>query len=231
MSFLEIVLVIVAIFVGFKLLKFVGKALLWILGAIWYIIELIFKLIKFIFRKLGKILLFVAIGYLIFKFFSACNAGDFRTPTARITDLSIGYLTESDYNGGNFSDDAIAKRANFKNGAAQYMVIDLTVKTVQKNEGEEFVEVRTYLPENAIGMKLESAPTGNFEIVSEDGGTAVYTYYAIYPKKGDKKTVRIILKLEPETRGTDKFDVLISGTNGTRIGGKTHKTVTFRVNS
>lgn len=231
MSFLEIVLVIVAIFVGFKLLKFIGKALLWILGAIWYIIELIFKLIKFIFRKLGKILMFAAVVYLIFRFFSACNAGDFRKPTARITDLSVGYLTESDYNGGNFSDDAIARKANFKNGATQYMVIDLTVKTVQKNEGEESVEVRAFLPENAIVMKLESAPTGNFEIVSEDGGTAVYTYYTIYPKKGDKKTVRIILKLEPETRGTDKFDILISGTNGTRVNGKTHKAITLRANS
>ena len=231
MSFLEIVLVIVAIFVGFKLLKFIGKALLWILGAIWYIIEQIFKLIGYIFRKCGKLILFVAIGYLIIKFFSACNSGAFRTPTARITDLSFGYLTESDYNGGNFSDDAIAKKANFKNDATQYMVIDLTVKTAQKNEGEESVEVRTYLPENAIVMKLESAPTGNFEIVSEDGGTAVYTYYSIYPKKGDKKTVRIILKLDPQARGTDKFDILISGTNGTKIGGKTHKTVTFRVTS
>lgn len=231
MSFLEIVLVIVAIFVGFKLLKYVWALVVGIFKLIAWIIAGIFKLIRFLFRKLGKIFLFVLIGYFIFKFFSACNAGDFRKPTARITDLSVGYLTESDYNGGNFSDDAIARKANFKNGATQYMVIDLTVKTVQKNEGEESVEVRAFLPEKAIVMKLESAPTGNFEIVSEDGGTAVYTYYTIYPKKGDKKTVRIILKLEPETRGTDKFDILISGTNGTKVGGKTHKAITLRVNS
>lgn len=231
MSFLEIVLVIVAIFVGIKLLKYIWALVVGIFKLIAWIIAGIFKLIRFLFRKLGKIFLFVLIGYFIFKFFSSCSAGAFRTPIAKITDLSIGYLTESAYNGGDFSDDAIAKKANFKNGDSQYMVIDLTIKTKQKNEGTESVEVRTYLPENAIGMKLESAPTGNFEIVSEDGGTAVYTYYAIYPKKGDQKTLRIILKLDPQTRGTDKFDILISGTNGTRIGGKTHKTVTFRVNS
>ena len=111
------------------------------------------------------------------------------------------------------------------------MVIDLTIKTTLKNEGTESVEVRTYLPETAMSMKLESAPTGNFEIVSEDGGTAVYTYYTIYPKKGDKKTVRIILKLDPEMRGTEKFDIQITGTEGTKVKGTTHKTVKIRVGS
>lgn len=237
MSFLEIVLLIVAIFIGLALLKYIGRLLIGILkligaliSGIFKLIGGIFKLIGYLLRKLGKVLLFLALIFFIFKFVSSCNAGDFRKPTARVTDLSIGYLTESDYNGGNFSDDAIAKKANFGSGATQYMVIDLTIKTTLKNEGKETVEVRTYLPENALTINLESAPTGTFEIVSEDEGTAIYTYYAIYPKKGDKKTVRIVLKLDPEMRGTDKFDILIAGTENTKVKGKTHKTVTLRVN-
>ena len=229
MSFLEIVLIIVAIFIGIKLLKWIGKVLLGIFAFICYIIGQIFKLIGFIFRKLGKVLLFIVIIFLISKFISACNAGEFRRPTARIKNLSIGYLTESAYNDGNFSDDAITKKANFKNGNTQYMVIDLTIKTTRKNEGTESVEVRTYLPGNAISMKLESAPTSSFETVSEDGGTAVYTSYAIYPKKGDKKTVRIILQLDPQMYGSDKFDILITGTGDIEVKGKTHKSITLRV--
>ena len=153
------------------------------------------------------------------------------TPIARITNISVGYLTEGEYNSGNFADEAITKKANWSSGVPQYMVVDLTVKTILKNEGTDSVEIRTYLPENAVSMKLESAPTGNFEIVSEDDGTAIYTYYTILPSVGDKKTVRIILKMEPEMRGTDKFDIRISGTNGTAVKGKTHKAVTLRVSS
>ena len=104
MSFLEIVLVIVAIFVGFKLLKYIWALVVGIFKLIAWIIAGIFKLIGYIFRKFGKVLLYAVIIYFIFSYVSACRSGNFRTPTARITDLSFGYLTESDYNSGNFSD-------------------------------------------------------------------------------------------------------------------------------
>ena len=231
MSFLEILLVIGAIFIGFKLLKYIWAVFVGILKFIGFLISGIFKLIGYIFARLGKILLFFLVLYLIYRFFSACSAGEFRTPTARIKGLSVGYLTESAYNNGNFSDEDISSKANLAVGAPQYMVIDLTIKTTLKNEGTESLEIRTYLPGNALNMKLESAPTGKFETTSENGGTAVYTYYTILPGKGDKKTIRIILKLDPEMRGTDKFDILITGTEGTKVKGKTHKAVTLRVGS
>lgn len=231
MLLLEILMVIGFVVLAIKLLKYIGIILLGILKFIGFLISGIFKLIGYIFTRLGKILLFFLVLYLIYRFFSACSAGEFRTPTARIKGLSIGYLTESAYNNGNFSDEDISSKANLTVGAPQYMVIDLTIKTTLKNEGTESLEIRTYLPENAVGMKLESAPTGKFETVAENGGTAVYTYYTILPGKGDKKTIRIILKLDPEMRGTDKFDILITGTEGTRVKGTTHKAITLRVGS
>ena len=129
--------------------------------------------------------------------------------TADISGLKVGYLTEEAYNNGAFDESAITDEAEFAVGTPQYAVIDFTVKTTKKNDGDKWIKLYTALSDgNAVSMAIQDAPTGRVEI-GESDSSHIYTYYTIPSKKKDEKTVRMILKLVPNTSGEVDLNIAL----------------------
>ena len=215
MEFINIILIVGALILFRKLIKAI------IVG--------IFKFIKWIFVTLGKnikTIIFLGLIFLAYKYFTS-PAGDVMLhSTAKVNKLSIGYLTESAYNSGRFDDSDITETPDFTVGVPQYMVIDLNIKTIKKNEGGESIEIVTSLSDSSdMELKVQEAPTGKLETSEGE----VRMFYTIPRDKRDNKTVRIILRFIPRDEGSVHFDISMSGTEETLIRGKTQKKVTLHV--
>ncbi len=146
-------------------------------------------------------------------------------PAAEITELSIGYLTESTYNNGDYAETSITENPSSTDREPQYMVIDCRIKTlVNSSEAQSLkLEVRA-LTDFAATVTLQEAPTGKFELVEgEDGSMKFDLFYTIAANKNDEKTVRTILKLIPNVGGDTYVTISVSGDDQTEITGKTYE--------
>ena len=147
---------------------------------------------------------------------------------AVIKDFSVGYLTEDAYNHGEFDDSAITDKAEFTYGESYYAVIDFTVRTKKKNDGNESIKLSTSVSDTyALSMTIQDAPTGRVEI-SESNASEIVTYYTIPSKKRDERTVRVILKIVPRSSGEFSLNISIIG-DGIIIKGISDKNVPIRV--
>ncbi len=145
-------------------------------------------------------------------------------PVAEITDISVGYLTEGDYDHGRYSESSIAASTVFKNGSAQYMVLDFKIRTLADNGGSEEIGIITYLSnKNAMAMKIQEAPTGKIDEAAVNDGIMLHSLYSIPEKKGMEKTVRMILKLTPNIGNDVEFDIFVSVGRETVLVGEMHK--------
>ena len=153
------------------------------------------------------------------------SAGTNQNADAEITALSIGYLTESAYNGGNYSEDAITENADFASNALLYMVIDLNIKALSSADKERSLDVAVSLSDAfALTVTVQEAPTGKIESFTNEGGSLSYVLSYLLPaNKGETKSGRMILKLIPNVGGKTEITVLVSGGNAdTAVSGKTN---------
>ncbi len=165
---------------------------------------------------------------IILGVFSSCNA---TTPAAQIRDLSVGYLTKSDYDRGDYAESAVTADTVFTSGATQYAVIDFTIVALDDNDGNESVRITARASDNAaLDVTVEEANTGKMETVKNDDGSEAFDlFYTVPTAKDTEKTVRLILKLTPNVSGDVGLDILISGGNGATVIGETQRSLTLRV--
>lgn len=146
-----------------------------------------------------------------------------------ISDLSIGYLTEKDYNHGEYDESSITKIASFENDSPLYAVIDVRVKALTNNLVSEKINIMTYLSDkSAASMKIQEAPTGNTEDTIDGNRQKLLAVYTISEKKGEEKVVRMIIKLVPREERPAKLDIFISVGDRTVLGGDTHASDALR---
>ena len=140
-----------------------------------------------------------------------------------ISDLTLGYLTEKDYNHGEYEESSITSSASFENGSPLYAVIDVRVKALTNNLISEKINIMTYLSDRSVAtMKIQEAPTGNTEDSVDGNRQKLLAVYTISEKKGEEKTVRMIIKLVPTVERPAKLDIFISVGDETILGGDTH---------
>ena len=152
-------------------------------------------------------------------------------PVAQVTALSVGYLTEKDYNKGNFSDSSISSEALLTSGTPHYMVLDLNIKSLFDNDGTESFRVMTYVSDaSTVGMKIQDAPTGTFEELALNGGVRIQAYYTLPLQKNGERTVRMILKLMPVNTGAMEFDIFVFGESKGDVSGDFHRFETLLIN-
>jgi len=165
------------------------------------------------------------------------NYGNYVTPqsasaeignTAGNTDvecpsLSVGYLTEYNYNEGDFSDEAMSPEPFFDNRQSSYMVIDLVIASPALDASGGFVDLLVHVSDKkAVRTTVEEAPTSDTEIYEVGEGFAVRASFGVPEGEGNEKRARIILKLEPVDIGVCEMNVYAIGTEGIRTVGKTH---------
>ncbi len=177
-----------------------------------------------------KVFIFLIIAGLIYFFTTGMKSCNER-PIARISDLSVGYLTESAYNNGDYNEESITDRAVFNDGEPQYMVIDFTIKSLADHEVNQTVKFSARTSGTVMNIMIQEAPTGKVEsFVGEDGSRTYDLFYTVPAEKGDKKTVRMILKLVSEDEGKTAFNILLTGGDEAAVRGRTSKKMTIRVN-
>ena len=152
-------------------------------------------------------------------------------PVAQVTDLSVGYLSEKDYNKGNYTDASISSEAILTSGIPHYMVLDLNVKSLFDNGEKRSFRVMTYVADaSAVGMTIQDAPTGTFEELALNGGVRIQAYYTLPLQKNGERTVRMILKLTPVNTGAIAFDIFVLGESEGDVSGKPHRSETLFIN-
>jgi len=163
--------------------------------------------------------------------FASCEIQKTTAPVAEITELSVGYWTESDYNGGSFSEGSVTRDAVFTRDTPFYMVIDFTIRTIAASEGGESVRIAANAADStALTTAIQEAPTGKLEAVTgEDGSKSYDLFYAVPSQKDEEKTVRMILKQTPRVSGDVAFHILVSGGNGRNVNGQTSHSLTLHV--
>ncbi len=137
--------------------------------------------------------------------------------------LSVGYLTEYNYNEGDFSDEAMSAEPFFDNRQSSYMVIDLAIASPKAGPEGGFVDLLVYISDKkAVRTTVEEAPTSDTEITDVGAGFSVRASFGVPQGEGNEKRARIILKLEPVDIGICEMNVYAVGKQGVRTVGKTH---------
>ena len=157
------------------------------------------------------------------------NDSDHKNAIAEIGSFSVGYLTEIDYNNGEYDDSAITQNAIFINGAPQYMVVDFKIKVLADNSGNESIKIMARASDaSAMSTMIQDAPTGRIELTeSAEGVRSYHLFYQIPAKKMEEKTVRMVLKLIPLNGNDVKFHISALGENDIELKGETFTTHLF----
>ena len=143
--------------------------------------------------------------------------------SVEISELSIGYLTEADYNHGEYEESSITSVGSFENGAPLYAVIDVRVKALTNSLISEKINIMTYLSDSAAAtMKIQEAPTGNTEDSMDGERQKLLAVYTVSEKKGEEKDLRMIIKLVPLEQRPAKLDIFISVGDEAILGGDMH---------
>jgi len=149
-------------------------------------------------------------------------------PLAEIVGLSAGYLTQSEYNNGKYSDSDIKPTTVFRSGESQYAVIDFKLRELEDNTSYESVTAQIYLSDRqAMEMNLQEAPTAKIEKDTVGNSARIQAVYMLPEKKGMEKSIRMILELVPLHEGDLMLDVFIYVTDNEtwNLSGKTHLSV------
>lgn len=142
---------------------------------------------------------------------------------ADIYNVSVHYLTPSDYNGGDYQDSLMTDEPSFENGAAAYMVLEFAYRATFENDGSGSLNVLTYLPDRgAISVTIEEAPTGKVQEVTQNNETFIYASFSVLPEATANKHVRMILRLLLIGGGEIGMEIYFTGGAGTALKGKTH---------
>ena len=174
-------------------------------------------------KNIFKIFTISALVFILCAVLTSCGNNSVSSDAiAEICDFKVGYLTQSDYNDGDYSDASIMSSTIFESGVHQYMVIDFRIKTLADNGGESVQFMMHILDRDIIKAEIEDAPTGKVENDLISKALNITAHYNIPTKKNEEKTVRMIMKLIPiPISGEVGVNITMSATNNEKLLGTT----------
>ncbi|MBQ8214236.1 MAG: leucine-rich repeat domain-containing protein [Clostridia bacterium] len=155
---------------------------------------------------------------------------DMSQPSAKINEVSIGYLAQSKYNNGSYSEADITDTASFANGEACYMVLDFAIEAIRDHDGNQNIHVVSHLPQRgSMSVTIEEAPTGQIKEEIIDNITTVYAAYSVPTTVGEVKTVRMLLRLLPISGGEVELKLFLTGDETICVEGSTYISATYDI--
>ena len=147
------------------------------------------------------------------------SSGSASSNTIETSDISIGYISDTDYENGSYEPSDIKATPVF-NGGKCYMKLDFKIKAVT---GGGTVKVFTYVHDRGmISATIEEAPTGNIEEITSNNSSKIYASYTAPGTPGESKSVSMIIKLEAISGGDCGIDIFMIGDTKSIINGATH---------
>ncbi len=159
-------------------------------------------------------------NYYVNGFAEAQLGGEKADAEIKIDNIEVGYIDDSVYNGGDFSDRFISKAPSFGNGPC-YMVLDILFTPLTDNDG---VSLNCYfsVPDaDGSSLTLEEAPTANFERLHKDGRLSFNASYTVPRSAGEQKTVRMIVRMNSESILTGAMELFLYSKDGATLKGTT----------
>lgn len=158
--------------------------------------------------------------------------------TAKINDVSIGFLTEEKYKStSGYNDNDLTDMPSFDDGNA-YMVVDFDFNALGDNDGVAVINaiVDVYGTGSRIKAKIEEVSSGTIFESSESGATKMYASFKVPPKTDENKAIRMIVCLTSSYSKNDflssfDFDVLFVGKDDVAVTGKNYNAHTANVKS
>jgi hypothetical protein len=140
---------------------------------------------------------------------------------AKTSDLSVGYLTEAEYNSGSFSDSDIKPEPNFNDSKNCYLVADFSYSALNANKGDSYVNfmVRS-TGRGMLDITIDDAPTANFFETGTEFGMTLGAAFKLPETVGEVKKARVVVRLKSVSGGSVDFDVFLSGSENVSIEGE-----------
>ncbi len=150
----------------------------------------------------------------------------YPSQTVDVSDFSIGYISDSDYNWGDYSESAIRPSIDLSGGENGYLVLDFTFAHGSKNHNAEYINlIAGTSHRDIVSITVEEAPTSKITEKVTSKGTTLLTSFSI-PEKGEK-SVRVIIRLMPLSDGVSAINLALSTKEGTVIEGDSEHTSLF----
>ncbi len=158
--------------------------------------------------------------------------------TAKINNVSIGFLTEEKYKSASgYNDNDLTDQPSFDDGNA-YMVVDFDFNALSDNDGRSSINavVDVYGTGSRIQAKIEEVSSGNIFESTEDGATKMYANFKVPTKADENKAIRMIVCLTSSYNENDflssfDFDVLFVGKDDVAVTGKNYNAHTANIKS
>ena len=140
-----------------------------------------------------------------------------------VDDMTVGYLTEENYNDGDFEDEKITATPNFETDQPVYLVLGVDLSTKQENEGDLVLTVHINFPGlSKDGITVEAAPTIDIKMNERNGILDVCTIYKIPQEKDGVKNVRMILRINQPRAVEDGVHLLLTSNQAVSMLGTTY---------
>lgn len=136
----------------------------------------------------------------------------YQSLPVNVQSFAVKYLTEANYNMGQYTDDKLTDAPSFANGALSYMVLEFEFAALEDNDGTHSINVLARVPESTVMVAtIQEAPTGRIEEVTENDVTSIYANYSVPPTANAYKKVRMIVQLTPLDEGIANVDIFLVG--------------------
>jgi len=138
-----------------------------------------------------------------------------------ITDFTIGYLTEDDYNDGEFDDEKITSDIELDNTKVGFMVIDFSYALLTHIGKDEPITLTVTFPgEHDFDIiPTEFPKDADTERVESENETKISITFVMPCYAGDSDSKRIVLRLIPITGGNVTVDLQLSANENFKVYG------------
>lgn len=143
-----------------------------------------------------------------------------------LSQISVKYLTQKDYNEGDFSDDRLVDQPPFRESAVVYAVVDFSMTAANNNDGGYAMGVMLSVSDRYIVYSdIEVAPTAKITQSAVGERMQQYAEYSVPAKKGEVKPIRMIYQLVGAGNGGVSADLYFVGDSAVVLNGSTHARV------
>ena len=170
--------------------------------------------------SLRKIFLSFALIAILCAAMILSSCGDKKTEYIRIDSFTVGYLTESAYNYGEYEENAIVSMIDLTDGRNGYMIVDFSYTILEDIGSGKSISLETTFPgRGVLDITIEEAPTSGVEETESTTGTTLSAKFSIQENEGESKAVRVILRLMPVSGGDVDFKLSLKVNAGTDFDG------------
>ncbi len=149
--------------------------------------------------------------------------------SAEVEGLSVGYLSIEAYRNGN--GDPLSEVPP-SDSAGYYMVVDLTCRATAHSDDVRTLDLLLYFSDRRVlDVRIEEAPTDQSVKTVQDGSMSVCTTFTLPSGVGERKTVRVILRMIPVNIGDVTSEIFVIGDELTDLTGCTRMTAEAVVES